>query len=297
MRNKLENLLLGTLWVLVSVLGLCFWFNIKYGFNLLSSAHWHHLSYMQATRTPIVASFYISLIIGVFFIVFGLYILIRPKFRKIKLPVQTPEQQTPEKKEIKQETDEFGLSRPRRLSNIDHNNTEQKQQQNKTPGTPLTAPVASAQHPSPQTQLTPPTTVTETNNSELKEIFESTGYTVKKSPRIHGYQTALMAIGSNETVWLGAIGIETSTMQSIVDTLNQVFLDTLDDINITIHGFVIDAHDTSAPAPNILTFATNDELRQYMQEHSNPPTDPDMIENFNAFSEYISTVIDYIGRL
>lgn len=295
MRNKLENFLLGTLWILVSLLGLCFWFNIQYGFNLLSSAHWHHLSYMQATRTPVTTSFYVSLIIGVFFIVFGMYMLIRPKFRKIKLPVQTPEQRTPEKTEPKPETDEFGLSRPRRLSGITHTTMEQKP--NASPAIPLTAPVASAQNLSPQTQLTSPTTSSVTNNSELQEIFELTGYTVKKSPRIHGYQTALMAIGSNETVWLGAVGIETSTMQSIVDTLNQVFLDTLDDINITIHGFVIDAHDISAPAPNILTFATNDELRQYMQEHPNPPTDPDMIENFNAFSEYISTVIDYIGRL
>ena len=53
MRNKLDNLLLGLLWILVSLLGLCFWFNIQFGFNLLSSSHWQHLSYMQATRTPI----------------------------------------------------------------------------------------------------------------------------------------------------------------------------------------------------------------------------------------------------
>ena len=296
MRNNLDNILLGTLWTLVSILGLCFWFNIKFGFNLLSSAHWQHLSYMQATRAPITPSFYISLIIGVFFIVFGLYMLIRPKFRKIKIPVQTPEQHIPEKKDIKTETDDCGLSRPRRLSKTDHNSHQQ--QANTVSTIPLTAPVASAQNTATQVHFVPDSAAQQNiDYTELNEIFESAGYTIKKAPRIHGYQTALMAIGTNETVWLGAVGIETSTMQSIVDTLNQVFLDTLDDINITINGFVVDAHDTSTPAPNILTFATNDELRQYMQEHTNPPTDPDMIENFNAFSEYISTVIDYIGHL
>ena len=94
MRNKLDNLLLGLLWILVSLLGLCFWFNIQFGFNLLSSSHWQHLSYMQATRTPITPLFYISLVIGVLFIFVGLYMVIRPKFRKIKLPTPQPDTQT-----------------------------------------------------------------------------------------------------------------------------------------------------------------------------------------------------------
>lgn len=293
MRNKFDNLLLGMLWILVSTLGLCFWFNIKFGFNLLSSSHWQHLSYMQATRTPITPIFYISLVVGVFFIIFGLYLLIRPKFRKIKLPVQDSNT-TPQPSITQQQTDnEFGLSRPKRLTGASYTDTPE-QAGFVAPTSPLTAPVATT--PPPQIQV--PTTHAQADDfSEINEIFESTGYTVKRAPRIQGYQTALLAIGTNETVWMGAVGIETSTMQSMVDTVRQIFHDTLDDIEITINGFVIDAHDTSAPAPTILTFATTEQLRQYMQEHPNPPTDPDMVENFNAFSEYISTVIDYLGRL
>ena len=46
----------------------------------------------------------------------------------------------------------------------------------------------------------------------------------------------------------------------------------------------------------ILTFATLDDLRAYIAQNPNPPLDPDMQENFDAFSGYISTVIDYIGH-
>ena len=297
MRNKIDNFLLGTLWILVSTLGLCFWFNIQFGFNLLSSSHWHHLSYMQATRAPITPSFYISLVIGVFFIIYGLYLLIRPRFRKIPLPVQSdknPSLQQSANTVVPTATNEFELSRPRRLMGINHTESLATNTQTTTPVVPLTAPVIN----STQQQSEPlPHPIQKANNVELEEIFTSSGYTVKKAPRINGYQTALIAIGTNENVWLGAVGIETTTLQSIIDTIQQVFSDTLDDIEITIHGFVIDAPDASNATQNILTFATTEALREYMQTHPNPPTDPDMAENFNAFSEYISTVIDYLGHL
>ena len=72
--------------------------------------------------------------------------------------------------------------------------------------------------------------------------------------------------------------------------------DTLEDVVINIHGFVISAPDASAPgAANILTFATPSELRTYMESHKNPPITDD--ESFEAFSSYISTVIDYISKI
>lgn len=289
MRNKIDNLLLGLLWILISTLGLCFWFNIQFGFNLLSSAHWKHLSYMQATRAPITPMFYISLVIGVFFIIFGLYLLIRPHFRKIKLAttVSTPSVPTPPIQPAPVQSNEFELSRPKRLGNINHTMASPVQT------APLTAPVAHASDTPSQTITTP-----EPDNTEITDIFESAGYIIKHPPRIKGYQPALLAIGNNETVWIGGIGIETSTMQSIIDLMQQVFSDTLEDIEITTHGFVINAADMASPgATNILTFENVDQLREFMSEHPNPPTDSDMAENFEAFSTYISTVIDYIGRL
>ena len=87
-------------------------------------------------------------------------------------------------------------------------------------------------------------------------------------------------------------------MQAAIDTINQIFSDTLDDIIINVNGFVISAPDASAPgAPSILTFDTPDALRQYMNEHKNQPLGEDDNGNFDAFSAYISTVIEYIGKI
>ena len=291
MRNKLDNFLLGLLLILVSTLGLCFWFNIQFGFNLLSASHWQHLSYMQATRAPITPSFYISLIIGVFFIIFGLYLLIRPKFRKIPMPSKSTEQQPTTQPIQRPTSNEFALKRPKRLTGTGHDFQQTSENAYSAPLTAPVTPTSGIQSPISQ-QIAQPA-----EHPEITEIFESVGYIIKKPPRIQGYQPALLAIGSSETVWIGAVGIETSTLQSIIDSMQQIFSDTLEDITITIHGFVVAPADADMPSTNILTFATTEDLRHYMQQHPNPPVDPNMVENFNAFSEYISTVTDYIGHL
>ena len=296
MRNKFDNILLGTLWLLLSTLGACFWFNTQFGFNILSGTHWRHLAYMQVTQTQIKPLFYISIIIAVFCIVFGLYLLIRPRFRKIKLPQskKTNEQTQPVTHNSNtNDPDVFALARPKRLNGM-HTNTPTTHIEIMTApvaGAPSTAPVLSP--PTPTSSATP-----EQEDTELQEIFSSAGYVIKKSPRVHGYRIPLFAIGSNETVWIGGRNIETSTMQSIIDAFQQVFSDTLEDVEIKTTGFVIAANDvTNPPAPEILNFKDTDELRAYISQNPNPPTAPDMAENFDAFSGYISTVIDYIGHL
>ena len=108
----------------------------------------------------------------------------------------------------------------------------------------------------------------------------------------------MFAIGTNETLWIGATGVSTTALQNAIDTVNQIFSDTLDDIIINVDGFIISAPDANAPgAPDILTFDNIDALRQYMNEHKNPPLGEDDNENFEAFSAYISTVIDYLGKI
>ncbi|MDO4423576.1 MAG: hypothetical protein Q4C08_02135, partial [Pseudomonadota bacterium] len=76
MNNKLDKILLATLWLTASTLVTCFWFNIRFGFNIFSGAHWRHLAYMQATQTPVSGAFYISIIASVVITMFGLYMLI-----------------------------------------------------------------------------------------------------------------------------------------------------------------------------------------------------------------------------
>ncbi|MBE6457377.1 MAG: hypothetical protein E7011_01010 [Alphaproteobacteria bacterium] len=319
MTDKINNILLATLWLLISALGSCFWFNSQYGFNIFSGAHWKHLAYMQAAQTPIQPSFYISMVIAVFVIIYVLYLLLRPRIRKISIPrrditnspgnqttaratlapgvpaASTPAQNMPSASTVaapaattnaavptSEQIPEINLSRPPRL-NI------------------AVTPILHA--PKHSTPTVPTQTMTAANapnseNNQLHKIFESAGYVTKPAPRIAGLQTALCAIGTGETIWIGAVGIKTSTLQSALDTLTQVFSDTLDDIIINVHGFVLSAPDSLAPeSPEILTFDTPSTLDKYMSEHTNPPIPATDDGEFDAFSSYISTVIEYLGKM
>ncbi len=317
MRNKLDNILLSLLWLSISILGASFWFNIKFGFNIFSSAHWQHLAYMQASQQPVKPDFYISTVLTVIIMVLGLHFLLRPR-KKIKItqpkkssqaivkqtpaPVPTtavPQNATTPATPVAQpvvqqtptattapvttapQTSEIGLSRPPRL-NISI-----------TPSLPSASQTQSFTVPTTTNSIPQPS---QQNWPELPEIFKNSGYTTKENARIGNLQTNLIAIGTNETLWIGAVGVPTTALQSAIDTMQEIFNDTLDDVVINIHGFVISAPDASAPgAANILTFATPSELRTYMESHKNPPITDD--ESFEAFSSYISTVIDYISKI
>lgn len=295
MKDKLDNILLSLLWLLASALGTCFWFNIRFGFNIFSSAHWRHLAYMQANQTPITPAFYISIVTSILIILIGLYILLRPQYRRITLPIRDkkPTQTSSQQQTVtpnNQPDPTINMVRPARL--------------NVSPApiattTAPTAPIQTPQQTSPvqnTSHFAPPTPSNDW--PQLREIFETAGYTIKKAPKINSTQTALLAIGSQETLWIGAVGIDTATMQRATDTMTQIFSDTLEDIYININAFVLSAPDASAPsAPDILTFDSMETLRKYINEHKNTPPDDTDQENFEAFSSYISTVVEYLGKI
>lgn len=313
MRDKLDNILLSTLWVVVAILGTCFWFNIRFGFNLFSGAHWRHLAYMQATQAPVQTSFYLSLILAVLITIGGLYVLYKPRPNTIKTDskpssvLQTPSQPAQIKQTSPEQTTQQIQNTTPEPAVTPEIDTELPSHTTTMPPAP-TIPETMLSRPArlnlptnttwklPSEQATPQTT-TQQNWPELRDIFESADYTTKETPKIGNVKIALLAIGANETLWVGAVGISTEAMQNAVTTIHDIFLDTLEDIEIDIHAFVVSATDASAPkVPGILTFDTPDALRQYMNEHKNPQLDEDERENFEAFSAYISTVVDYLGK-
>ena len=87
MKIRFDNFLLCILWLLAMTLGTSFWFGTIYGFDIFSSAHWEYISYLQASQTPIKTSFYISVAIVIFMTIFGMYLILRPHMRKIRLPI------------------------------------------------------------------------------------------------------------------------------------------------------------------------------------------------------------------
>lgn len=303
MKRNHENILLGLLWLTTATLGTTFWFNIRFGFNLFSGAHWDYLATQQATRAPISFCFYASFVVATFITLFVLYLLIRPHKRNIQLAAQAPQSQNVtntslpdnsfEAPPTAQETTPapIMLQRPPRL--------------NITPSSTMApAPTSATQNaidgtPTPQT--TPitqpvPQQAPQQDWPQIREIFSTAGYIIKPEPRINGEKMALFAIGTDEVLWVGAVGISTSQMQSCVNKLEQLFHDTLEDIEINVNAFVLNPSGATTDS-SVLTFDTVDSLRDYMNTHRNAPLDADDAENFAAYSEYITTVIEYIGKL
>lgn len=323
MKDKIENILLGLLWLLVATLGTTFWFNTKFGFDIFSGTHWKYLATHQATHQNINAAFYPSMVLSVFITLFVLYLLVRPRFRKIKLPVvhksenseSTKPVYTPESvalPEPKSALDivsapqsdttpapqpvPFNMTRPPRLA------INPMASYGPAPQTPTSQPTPTVaqpvQQPSPAPVAQPAQTNLPAENPDLIKIFTDMGYEIKKSPRIGGTQFQLLAIGQNEVLWLGGVGISTMEMNRAAEQMANLFLDTLDGIEIDIRTFTVYAPDTGAPTnPNVLTFDSFSALREYVSEHPNPPLADTDAENFAAYSEYISTVIEYLGKM
>ena len=331
MREKLDNFLLSFLWIIVATLGACFWFNIRFGFNIFSGAHWRHLAYMQATQTPVHPIFYVSMIVAVVVLLGGLYILVKPRIRKIKFahkniqhtntpPKTTPQAAIPTPKPTPapntitqplpavtpaatQVIESAPAPAPAPAPVIEPIPTPAPAPQSiSTPSPSMARPArlnvpASPSWNLPDASKTTPATAQPQDWPELREIFDSAGYTTKETPRIGNVRIALLAIGADENLWIGAVGISTEAMKTATEKLHNIFIDTLEDIEIHIHGFVISATDGASPThPEILTFDTPDALRQYMSGHTNPSLTEDERENFNAFSTYISTVVEYLGN-
>ncbi len=303
MNEKINKFLLGTLWLIASTLGLCFWMNINFGFNLLSGAHWRHLAYMQATQQPIKTTFYISLFIGFSCIIFGMYVLIRPRLRRIKFikkdkkpdlstPTEQPTVSIPEPDTS--HTKETVVEKPVPEST----NTLQEpfviDYSSDIPPAPVANGTQAPNPLSPNDIKIQDATITQ-NYPEIVEIFESVGYTIKTPPCVGVFCPALTAIGHEITLWIGAVDVGTNAVQGVIDAFKSIFEKTLDgEIDITTKGFVVNATDASDPeAPDILLFDSIDKLREYMQQ--NPDiADEDSSEEFEAFSQYISTVIKHI---
>ena len=313
MKKNFENILLGLLWLLAATLGTTFWFNTRFGFNLFSGAHWDYLATQQATRNPVSFWFYFSFVAATFITLFVLYLLIKPRRRDIKISPQahapTSQPTLPQTQStVNQDASQINLApgttqhtpvapdlppvapmppRPPRLNVAPANTFAPAVAHAASTGAPIT-PTPSVQHTSnpPEKQDWP----------EIREIFSMAGYVIKPEPRINGKKMALLAIGTDEVLYMGAVGISTTDMVACVNKMINLFHDTLDDIEITVNAFVLNPTNVT-PDSGILTFDSTTALRDYMNNHRNAPLSADDTENFAAYSEYITTVIEYIGKL
>jgi len=312
MKRQIDYFLLGILWLLAVTLGASFLFNIRFGFDIFALQHWGYLGQLQASNTPINTWFYIYLVLIAFILIFGLYLIARPRTRNIRLndavygapgntqstlnmvanvPAPAPHPDSPAAEPIlanspipapQSPQPPAADNRPPRLILPTSATTS------RPPVTPV-APPAPAHNPRPQA-FNP---VPDDEFPDIENIFKAAGYTIKKPPKVGPVRPALFAIGGEETLWVGAVGISTSMLAESVAKMQKTFKDTLEDVPIKINAFVINPAATSTG--DIMAFGSADALREYMAAH--PADENADQENFEAYSEYIDTVSEYFNKI
>ena len=130
-------------------------------------------------------------------------------------------------------------------------------------------------------------------DSQLSEIFTNAGYVIKPNITVNGFTTNLFAIGTGEKVWFGAINCDLDKFKSAVNRLNSIFTETLEDVPINVSAFILDTKGLYNTDNTTLIFHTLDELKEFMATQPNPPLPDSERENFDAYSNYIDTVIQY----
>lgn len=294
MRNKFEHFLLSFLLGIAVLLGLSFWLNVIYGFNLFSKEHWNELARLQAEQIPVSTGFYVSIIVAVFIFVFGILLLyIIPTIKRTREKVSNsflstapmvPRHKAEEKNDdntiFEPQMPKLNMSQPPKL-NLPSNMAEIMQQRNENNQSKVKEPVTDY-------------------DAILTQIFKDKGFMVKPNPVISGFSPNLFAIAPNEIVWIGAVDTDINKLQSAINRLDGIFTDTLEDIKININAFLIDTKNTYQSNDSIFVFKTLEELKTFVTEL--PPAWPkDMSnadqENFDAYSEYIDTIIQYVKNM
>ena len=270
-----EKFLIVILWFITTILFISFWFNYKFSFNILSPAHWKYLRDMQISSVSINPFFYISIILLLVLSLMTLYLIIKPKFRKINLVSQKNsekklsfEKTSKEEKQIKYAEDTTNIKRPPRL-NIQNLQTDFKPKEL----------IKSANY--------------NQSKIELENMFKKAGYIVKKVP-YNLENLSLIAIGADENMWIGGANITNDNLKSIRDKFINVFSETLDDVSINLNLFIINSENKNSDE-DIIRFSSIPELESFISNNKSIITE-DEKEDFDAYSEYVDVVIEYLSR-
>ena len=295
LHERINYILLGTLWCLAIVLGLDFWLNTVYNFNMFSRNHWQFVANLQAANKPIATGFYIAITIAITACIFGLYMLFRPRFRKIIFtttpenisksePITQTQNTVVPEPALEQPTIQPPIATQPTIQRPPHLHIQMHQR-----ATPIIKP---APEQTPEPKISEPR-----YTHEFREIFEKNKYKVLTPKTISNLPLSLIALGTNEILWLGAYGVSHEQMLNVMAAFKSVFNETLQDIDIDVNGFIMNpTDDTHIDA--ILDVKTLDELSELFAEHPNEPeSESDAAAGtMDAFAGYIETVITYLGN-
>ena len=148
-------------------------------------------------------------------------------------------------------------------------------------------------------ELTNSAPVTENVYNKISTIYTSfinAGYDVRDLIRIDGVHPAVVAVGSDEKLFIATVNTDMETLKNILKRIELCFADTLEGINIKTKILCVSGI-TSNVDNKIMTFATTDALNKYISQHKNvKPIDADSNSIFNAYVEYVDTAMNYLFK-
>ncbi len=132
--------------------------------------------------------------------------------------------------------------------------------------------------------------------SNIYDIFTNNGYEICDLIRIDGKHPAVVALGNNETLFIGTTGVDNETLKNTLKRIELCFADTLEGIKINTKILCISGNKETVD-DNIMHFVSAGTMRKYMEQHKNvrPQTKQDW-ETFDAYAEYIRIAIEYLFK-
>ena len=136
-----------------------------------------------------------------------------------------------------------------------------------------------------------------TKISEIHDAFVDANYEVRDLIRIDGIYPAIVAIGTDEKMFIATLNNDATVLQNVMKRIELCFADTLEGVTINTRIFYISNKDSDLNNPYIVRFASVNDLRKYLMKHENirPKTKRDR-EMFDAYSKYIGTAVDYLFK-
>ena len=90
MHSKFDKFLLSLLWILAAAIAATLWFQFRFGFDVTARNHWRYLAESQAGGAPVNGWFYASLVVIALITILGLYLIMRPWRKRIKVNSPQP---------------------------------------------------------------------------------------------------------------------------------------------------------------------------------------------------------------
>lgn len=135
-----------------------------------------------------------------------------------------------------------------------------------------------------------------TKISDIYDAFINAGYDVRDLIRIDGKHPGIVAIGTNEKLFIATLYDDFYTLQNTLKRIELCFADTLEGINIDTRILCV-SNKNKDLGNKVIRFSSVDALEKYLMAHKNvSPKTKSERDNFNAYAEYIGTALDYLFK-